>query len=586
MIGAPSFLNINSVNGLITASTDNVQGQYSDIIVRATNNTDSSIKIDSDSITVAVNGDPLRTYAWHLTNTGQSTFATFGGTPGVDINVKELYKEGITGSGVRIAVSDTGVELAHDDLHQNTISGAHRDYSLPSPYSTSDPTPTDFHGTAVSGIINAMGWNNFGSIGVAPEAKFAGFQFLNSSQGTSIMIHQASGNFDVFNFSYGDYILEDMQSDDSYIDQLRYNTQTEDKIYVKAAGNEFIALGDGGVCASHNANFPFENETPFIIIVGAVHADGGKSSYSNAGSNIWVSAPGGEDGEGYGPGIITTDLPTCFKGLSKAGVSTSNDFEYNHALNLKCDYTALMNGTSSATPIVTGVIALMKQANTNLKMRDIKHILALTSKQIDVTHSSSVNYYGNSHPSNRFGSCTANLNLAGHTYEQGWVENTAGFKFNNFYGFGLIDAKAAVDMAKNYSSYLPSLIETNPNFNIAGFRSSPNAAIIDHNKAGLEDTISVPNNFILETVQVKVNVTHPRSGEIGVELTSPSGTKSILMNINNSLLFDNDSNLNITLSSNAFYGESSQGDWTIKIIDGRSGNQGTLNRWDLNLLGH
>jgi len=70
------------------------------------------------------------------------------------------------------------------------------------------------------------------------------------------------------------------------------------------------------------------------------------------------------------------------------------------------------------------------------------------------------------------------------------------------------------------------------------------------------------------------------------ELTSPMGTKSILLNINNSFILDNDKNLNIVLTSHAFYGESANGTWTIRVIDGKEGNTGTFTFWGLNILGH
>ena len=99
----------------------------------------------------------------------------------------------------------------------------------------------------------------------------------------------------------------------------------------------------------------------------------------------------------------------------------------------------------------------------------------------------------------------------------------------------------------------------------------------------------------MESVQIKVRASHPASGQLGVELTSPAGTKSILMNINNSFLLrdddedgsaDGDADLNIVLTSHAFYGEDSEGNWTIKVIDGRSGSTGTLTDWKINILGH
>jgi subtilisin-like proprotein convertase family protein len=592
----PSQLQVNASTGELSLNMANASaGLYEGIVLNASNGT--TIK---KTFSVALNGDPLRKHAWHIENTGQKTFATFATDSGFDLNLSTVFEKNITGDGVRIAVSDSGVEINHDDLHENALDGEHRDYSLSSPY-IGDPVPTSSHGTAVTGIINAVGWNNMGSIGVAPGAKFAGFQFLNSLQSTSLLINQASGNFDIFNFSYGDAIFQDTISDSDYIDHLRNQTISSNKVYVKAAGNEYL-LGEGTTCAPHNANFPFENESPFVIVVGAVagastnpaNKTAIKSSYSNPGSNIWVSAPGGEYGKDD-PAILTTDLPTCFKGYSKATSGLFNLFEYGHSLNSQCHYTSTMNGTSSAAPMVSGVIALLREANPSLKMRDIKHILANTSKKINPNHED--NYFGKSHPSNAIAGCSS-TNLTGHVYEQGWVTNDAGYEFNNFYGFGMVDADAAVTMAESYTFGLGTQVEQNSNFSSGSFGSGTlNTTIPDNSKDGRTDTIAISagNALTVESVQIKVKASHAKSGQLGVELTSPQNTKSILMNINNSFLLldsdndgniDGDSNLNIVLTSNAFYGEDSEGVWTIKLIDGKAGTAGTLTEWHINILGH
>ena len=149
------------------------------------------------------------------------------------------------------------------------------------------------------------------------------------------------------------------------------------KFFIKAAGNEF-SLAEGSLCAPHNANSPLENESPFQIVVGALDANGEKAVYSNAGSNIWISALGGDYGS-TDPAIVTTDLPTCFKGYSKASNVLPNEFEYGHPANPYCDYTSTMNGTSAATPMISGVIALILEANPTLSNRDVKS-LTLTEK--------------------------------------------------------------------------------------------------------------------------------------------------------------------------------------------------------------
>ena len=82
-----------------------------------------------------------------------------------------------------------------------------------------------------------------------------------------------------------------------------------------------------------------------------------------------------------------------------------------------------------------------------------------------------------------------------------------------------------------------------------------------------------------------MNVTHESSGLLAVELTSPSGTKSVLMNPLN-IFHDSDDLTNMVLLSNAFYGESSNGDWTLKVVDTKAGNAGNLNDWSIRIFGH
>jgi subtilisin-like proprotein convertase family protein len=590
LINAPAWMAINSTTSMISGIPLG-QGVVT-FQVRATDSINPVNMHTSSLKSIAVNGDPLRVHQWHLKNTGQKTFAAFGGEIGFDLNVFPVYAQNITGAGVKVAVSDSGGEINHDDLYENILQGQSKDYTLKAPY-FGNPIATSAHGTAVAGIIAARGWNNIGVTGVAPRAKVAIFQFLNSAQSAAILIDQASGDFDIFNYSYGDTLYYDTLSDADYLDHLRHQAKNgrggKGIFYVKSAGNEFLLADDysnPSVCASHNGNFPFENESPYMIVVGAIDANGDRAEYSTVGSNLWVSAPGGADWPAgrFDPAILTTDLPTCFKGYSKAQSNPNNDFEYGHSLNPKCNYTSTMNGTSSAAPMVSGVIALLLEANPNLTQRDVKHILASTAKKIDASYYNAG--FAKNHPSVAYNACPT-LTLAGHEYDQGWITNHAGFHFSNAFGFGLVDVDAAVAMAKNYSVNLGELVELNPYFsNISYRRTHAGLAIPDNLASGVSDTLAVSSTLKAESVQVRVQVSHPRSGQLGVELTSPQGTKSILMQINNSFLISNDSNLNIVLTSHAFYGEDVNGNWTIKIIDGQSGSTGTLTRWDLNILGH
>jgi subtilisin-like proprotein convertase family protein len=580
---APSWMSINSLTGEISGIPTE-GGEFSNVKVLASS---GGIIKDSGFKTFAVNGDPLRIFQWHLENNGQNNFANQQGVPGHDINLNPAWWNNFLGEGIKIAVSDMGVEINHPDLHQNMLDGWHRDYSLSAPY-LGNPAPISGHGTSVSGIIAATGWNNLGVTGVAPLAKIAGFQFIDSNQTLSMLIDQASGNFDIFNYSYGDTSFQDLESDPDYLNHLKYMAQNgrngKGSFFIKAAGNEYKTClsqyqGINQFCTPHNANLPLENESPYLIVVGAVNAIGKKSSYSNSGSNLWVSAPGGEFGLSA-PAIMTTDWTECSRGMSTAS-SLINDFEYDHPLNTFCDYTSTMNGSSSAVPMVSGAIAVILSAKPDLTWRDLKGILAKTSTRVDSSQGITP------HP-------TPALQLTGHSYELGWVQNAAGYWFNNWYGFGVVNVQAAISEAlSNQFSPLPPMIELNSNFSNSIYKKSNlNLAIPDAQDNGVSSSISVAPNLTVESVQIKINVTHPQSGQLGLVVTSPSGTKSILMNINNSLLQPGSNGqqdkdwTNLVLTSHAFYGESSSGTWQLKLIDGKSGQTGNLLNWSLNILGH
>lgn len=589
----PSWATLDSASGEITGTPGTPQ-THTGMTITATGASGSQTL---GPYQIVVTGDPLKEYQWHLKNTGQTAFAAQAGLADEDIHLSRTIRDGYLGEGVRIAVSDTGVQQSHRSLSPNLIAGASRNY-LQS-YSSSggwtgnaSPSTSDgglAHGTAVAGLIAESGWKGFGGRGVAPLAGFGAFLFIQaqdqlSSSGylTTALYDQYQGNFDVFNYSWGDSQCSLLPIDDNYRQKLRNGVTSlrggKGAIYVKAAGNEFS--GDLSDCYSSssgsylgNANFTEEATTPYMIVVGAVNAKGVSSSYSSPGSNIWVSAPGGEFGwskptsassVNLQPAMITTDFVGCSVGM-KSGSASHNDFDAGQSPNTNCEHTATMNGTSSATPVVTGAVALLLSANPNLGWRDVKHILAVTA---DKNHPSAA---ATSHP-------ISAANLSGYTYQDGWITNAAGYHFHNWYGFGRINVDKAVDMAKLYVSSLGSYKETGWKYS-----GTVNASVPAASAAGISRALSVSENYSIESVQVRVSAASC-IGNLGIELTSPSGTKSILMNIN-SYLLDSTMDSHVFLS-NAFYGENSAGAWTMKLIGGKSGCTTTWKNWQLSVSGH
>ena len=109
-----------------------------------------------------------------------------------------------------------------------------------------------------------------------------------------------------------------------------------------------------------------------------------------------------------------------------------NDFNGDNSENSRCNYHSTFNGTSSAAPTVSGVVALMLEANSDLTWRDVKHILATTADQVGSDTDYSYTYQG--------------------LVQYEWETNAAGYKFHNWYGFGKVDAAEAVSVASSYTA--------------------------------------------------------------------------------------------------------------------------------------
>ena len=165
-------------------------------------------------------------------------------------------------------------------------------------------------------------------------------------------------------------------------------------------------------------------------------------------------------------------------------------------------YRGSFGGTSAATPIVSGVVALVREANSALTWRDVKLILAASARKND--------------PDNT-----------------GWVEGafkygstTDRYNFNHEYGFGMVDAKAAVDLAPGWTN-VRDLRE------ITSESSVINLRIPDLPSSGTPTTVTAsltvdPYVEFVEFVEVNAHFNHSNFRDLTVELVSPSGAVSTL----------------------------------------------------------
>ena len=573
-------VSIDSKSGAFTYSLagDTTSSQDS-FTVSVSNGQASSVNA---VVTVQLNTDPLLVNQWHIRNVGASAFSTTLPVAGNDMNVAGAWAAGYSGKGIKVGVVDSGLEIAHEDLAANVDTANSFNFLT----GGSDPTPAanlvgKDHGTQVTGIIGAAAFNGKGGRGVAYNARLRGYNLIAPSAYSVANYAKAMGGMAtsadnaIFNASFGDPspslapFDQAIVSANANLNSLRGGLGA---ILVNAAGNAFLGFGEaddllrcsnanayGVSCGDPAQDTRLGGVTP--IIVGAVNAEGKRSSYSTTGSSLWVSAPGGEYGfdstyfdtskyptSAVKPAIVTTARSGCVNRSSAPGVANAL-VTGNNRLALNCQYTAQMNGTSSAAPNTSATIALMLEANPKLTTRDVKFILAKTAKRVD--------------PGLASVTATDLVPGATVTLEQGWVRNGAGNWFSNWYGFGAVDASAAVAMAKSYASYLPAMKTTD------FYSTTPRAGVTvpARSASGLVIPATVNEPFTtVEQVIVFPNLeATPALSCNQIEVVSPAGTKSILLHAANG--FAQPSVASTRILSNAFYGEPVNGTWKFTYFN-------------------
>ena len=406
--------------------------------------------------------DSLYGCQWHLQN--QS---------GEDINVEPVWAEGFKGEGVNIAIVDDGIDFNHQDLRDNVNTSLNHDYTD----SDSIFYPFAHHGTYMAGIIAARD-NGIGVRGVAPRATIYGYNYLVGQT----FLNEANAmtrNMDVTavsNNSWGPVGGPGLGYANPFW-ELAIESGTAagyggKGILYSFAGGNYHQIG-----ANSNLN-EYANHYAVTAVCGTNDV-GTRIIESEFGANLWVCAPAG-DYENAQLGMVTTE-------------------NYDR-------YVYGLRGTSVSTAIVSGVAALMRDANLNLTWRDLKLILASSARNNDPTNP------GWEDGARKYGSASA----------------TDRYQFNHEYGFGVVDAKAAVDMAKGWGSNVPALQTST----VAS--GSFNFPIPDLPATGIPDTfyheltMNTDDIDFIEFVEVNVTFSHESFRDLDIEMESPSGAVSKL----------------------------------------------------------
>ncbi|HMN42715.1 MAG TPA: S8 family peptidase, partial [Phycisphaerales bacterium] len=388
--------------------------------------------------------------------------------------------------------------------------------------SASQPDLGSFdHATSTAGLVAAIANNAKGGAGVAYNAQVARLYYgFESDNAAAFLFRNDLSSIKTNSWGPSDigriYPMSSIE-----LSALSQSVTTgragKGEVFVWAAGN-------GAANNSDRVDYDGYGSNRFSIAVGAIDNLDRAALYSEPGSALMLVTTSSYDFAGTGgSGIYTT-----------SGTDTSGPGAY----------TTGFGGTSAAAPIAAGVVALMLQANPTLTWRDVQHILIRSARHINPA-------------------------------DPGWSVNGAGRFVHDRFGFGAIDAGAAVALAQTFPSRPPERTFAPPALTVG-------AAIPDNDPAGVSSSITIGANLLVERVQLVLSAPHPNIGDLRITLTSPSGTTSLLANQR----FDTTSGYNnFVFTTVRHWDERARGQWTLSIIDTRAGSVGFFNSWQLKIYG-
>ncbi len=493
--------------------------------------------------------DPLFRYQWFLSNTGQS-----GGMVGSDIHVLPIWPD-YTGKGVRVAIVDDGTQLDHPDLAANIDLAGSWDAVTNSPGGFPVGASAN-HGTAVAGVVGEVANNGIGGSGVAPDATLLAYRIdLAGGKGPAnvAMVSTATiafqkafeNNADVLNNSWG--------IDTAFGFDPRNPTQAAFFTILDQLGAEgrdgkgaIVVFANGNQGAKNfDSNLDYVQSSRYVISVAAVDNNGVRTAYSTPGANVLVSAPAGnwtdQRHEQPGNGVVTTDRTGSQGYNTQAG--TAGDYDY------------AFGGTSAASPVTSGVVALMLQANADLGYRDVQEILAHSARFIDTSSTSWMRTHPGSSP---------------------W--NGGDALFSRDYGFGEVDAHGAVRLAEIYP-YLHGAPRDDANV-VSRTASSGQvdltlATTPEVTTDSTSFTISLPAGVDLNHLDLNLVGSFDKPSAMSVYLTSPSGTEITMIQMPRNAESAWPAG-GFTMGTDAFWGEKSGGTWVVQVSVTGANQTGTV----------
>jgi len=429
------------------------------------------------------------------------------------VNAPGAWNLGFLGTNVTIGFVDDGIEYTHPDLHANF----HGELSYNFRYKNNNWGPENnwnVQGTALAGLASGRDDGLACGVGVAPRSKIASLVLLQGrteftdAEEAAALSYQ-NNKIDIYNNGWGPNAPgwngqvnrgPGPLTEAAINASIHHGRNGLGNIYVWAGGN------DGNV--GDSCNYDGYVNDRYTILVGATGSSGTEVSYSEMCDAVMVVAPGAVRGNG----IVTTDLSG------------------RRGFNPNANCTTIANGiagTSPAATIVSGVVALMLQANPKLTWLDVQYCLVASATKID-------------------------------PIDELWEQNGVGRWYNPKFGFGMVNALGAVQEALNRrNSHVRERQITFTSSSPVGF----------HNEGGLlKAKISWEcREFVqIHHVELQIWTDHTRISGNTIAIASPAGTLSVLASPHN----DNNSRWQgWTFLSNKFWGEKSYGSWDFIMAD-------------------
>ena len=309
----------------------------------------------------------------------------------LQVNAPQVWEQGYTGTGVLIALIDTGVRLDHADLEGRLWDGGaeYPNHGYDFYYHDNDPSDDIGHGTHVVGTICGTGASG-SQTGIAPGATIMALKAFNS-EGVGEETHWVAAmqfalehGADLMNMSLGRPQPNAAQK--LMMRQACDNTLAAGVVVAACAGNlrqmEFMVPPPNNIYTPGDCPPPHLHEDQLVnpgglscvISVGAVDYDNAIAPFSSEGPSQWTDVAQYNDypftaGSTTEIGLIRPDI--CAPGVQ------IKSLDYN-----TIDGYTLMDGTSMATPLVAGTIALMLSKNHELTPAQIDEILEHTAVKL------------------------------------------------------------------------------------------------------------------------------------------------------------------------------------------------------------